>query len=79
MVEHSLPGRVEVVDAEEEVDASGELLTCCAGLLLAIGSGQQHPVCAPGGRTTTHRFGRPSLVIAGESSTTSKPRASTKN
>lgn len=28
------------------------------------------------GRTTTHRFGRPSLVCAGESSTSSKPRTS---
>ena len=33
------------------------------------------PVRPPGGRTTTHRFGRPSLVVRdGESSTRSKPR-----
>jgi hypothetical protein len=35
-------------------------------------------VSAPGGRTTTQRFGRPSLVRAGESSTSSNPRTSTK-
>ena len=35
-------------------------------------------VAAPGGRTTTQRLGRPSLVSAGESSTSSKPSASTK-
>jgi uncharacterized protein len=37
------------------------------------------PVTAPGGRTVTQRFGRPSLVAEGESSTSSKPSASTKN
>src|SRR5262249_8326903 len=37
------------------------------------------PVAAPGGLTTTHRLGRPSLVRSGESSASSKPRASTKN
>src|SRR5262245_3092095 len=37
------------------------------------------PVSAPGGRTTTHRFGRPSLVSDSESSTRSNPRTSTKN
>src|SRR5215467_1098332 len=37
------------------------------------------PVAAPGGRTTTHRLGRPPLVVrAGESSTSSKPSAPTK-
>jgi len=34
------------------------------------------PVSAPGGRTTTHRFGRPPPVVsAGESSTRSNPSA----
>src|SRR5262249_10128519 len=36
------------------------------------------PVCAPGGRTTTQRFGRPSLVLEGESSTRSNPSTPTK-
>src|SRR5580704_18015856 len=36
------------------------------------------PVAAPGGLTTTHRLARPSLVGAGESSTSSKPSTSTK-
>lgn len=36
------------------------------------------PVSAPGGRTTTQRLGRPSLVLAGESSTSSNPRARVK-
>jgi hypothetical protein len=37
------------------------------------------PGCAhPGGRTTTHRLGRPSFVTAGESSIRSKPSASRK-
>ncbi len=31
------------------------------------------PVSAPGGRTTTHRFGRPALVNDGESSTSPNP------
>src|SRR6266851_7569946 len=33
------------------------------------------PVSAPGGRTTTQRLGRPSLVVAGESSASSNPSA----
>jgi hypothetical protein len=36
------------------------------------------PVTAPGGRTTTQRFGRPLPVSAGESSASSKPSAVTK-
>lgn len=43
VVEHSLPGRVEVIDAEEEADTSCELLADCAGLLLTIGSREQQP------------------------------------
>src|SRR5690242_9305244 len=37
------------------------------------------PVAAPGGLTTTHRLGRPSLVRSGESSASSKPSAPVKN
>ena len=43
------------------------------------GDAEGLPVCAPGGLTTTQRFGRPSFVVAGESSTRSNPNASTKN
>ena len=69
---------VEVVDPQEEPDPPGELAPDDARLVVAVGRASRSPVAAPGGRTTTQRFGRPSLVCAGESSTSSKPSASTK-
>ena len=77
---HPLKLGVEVVDAQEEPDPARELLSYRCGLGVAVRLSGSRPVRAPGGRTTTHRFGRPSLVvIAGESSTSSNPSAPTKN
>jgi hypothetical protein len=49
------------------------------GAIGYLAEGVAWPVAAPGGRTTTHRLGRPSFVRDGESSTSSKPSAFTKN
>ena len=57
---------------------AGHLLPITAAGV-AVGTVSRMPVSAPGGRTTTHRFGRPSFVSDGESSTNSKPSTSTKN
>ena len=77
MGNHPLVGRVEVVDTQEQADASRELVADRDRLVGTIGPGQQQARLRPGGRTTTQRFGRPSLVSAGESSTSSKPSTST--
>jgi len=77
--EHASAGGVEVLDAQEESDPAGVLVADGRSLSFAVGAGEQSPVSAPGGRTTTQRFGRPSLVRAGESSASSNPRASVKN
>ena len=69
----------KVVDPQEQPDPAGELPpmadTCSAPSALA----SSRPVPPPGGRTTTHRLGRPSLVSDGESSATSKPSTPVKN
>lgn len=79
-VAHAVVGGLEAVDPQEQADAFRELTSDRTRLRPAISlSEQQRALVAPGGRTTTHRFGRPSLVRDGESSTSSKPRASTKN
>jgi hypothetical protein len=69
---------VEVVDAQEEADPTGELVADGRLLLVAIGGGEEDARLRTGGRTTTQRFGRPSFVRAAESSTSSKPSVSTK-
>jgi hypothetical protein len=68
---HPLVGGSEVVYLEEEPDPAGELVADDGGLILPSARARRMPVSAPGGRTTTHRLGRPSLVSDGESSTSS--------
>lgn len=75
---HPVIGGLEVVDAQEQPDAARELVTDRARLTLSAWASSS-AVVAAGGRTTTHRFGRPSLVKDGESTTSSKPKTSTKN
>ena len=41
VVEQAPTGRVEVVDVEEEADAAGELSADGAGLLVAVGVGEE--------------------------------------
>jgi hypothetical protein len=74
MVEHPTSGCVEVVDAKEQPDSASVLVADGIDLSLAVGLSEEQP-----GLTTTQRFGRPSFAVAGESSTRSKPNASTKN
>ena len=75
---HPCARGIEVLDVEEETDPAGGLLPDDGGLVSPSARASSRPVAAPGGRTTTHRLGRPSFVRAGESSTSSKPSASTK-
>ena len=78
-VDHSLVSAIEVVDAKEQADAAGELLADrwrADARRLPSRAG-----CRSGlhsGRTTTQRFGRPSLVSDGVSSTSSNCSTSTK-
>ena len=66
-------GRVEVVNAQEERDPSGTLLSDAGALVFAVGTGQEETgLRPPRGLTTTQRFGRPSFVVAGVSSVTRK-------
>ena len=72
-------GGGDVVDVEEEPDAPGPLVTDRHRLALAVGPREQHPGARARRTTTTQRFGRPPVdVVAGESSTSSNPTASTK-
>jgi hypothetical protein len=75
---HALICGLEIIDAKEHADATGELLADGLRLPLAVRP-RRTAVRAFGGLTTTHRLGRPSFVDAGESSTSSKPSFSTKN
>ena len=77
-VDHSLVSAIEVVDAKEQADAPGELLADDGVLMLAVCLREQDAGLASAGRTTTQRFGRPSLVSDGVSSTSSNRSTSTK-
>lgn len=79
MVEHPPPSCLEVVDTKEQPDSTCVLTADGLDLSLAVGLSEQQPGLCPGGLTTTHRFGRPSFVVVGESRTRSNPNASTKN
>jgi hypothetical protein len=69
---------IEILHVEEETDPPGGLLPDDGGLVFSVGLARSKPVTAPGGRTVTHRLGRPSLVRDGESSASSNPSTSTK-
>lgn len=76
---HPSVSGVEVVDTEEEPDRPATWLPTAARWCSPSARASGIPVWAPGGRTTTYRLGRPSLVSDGESSTRSKPSTSLKN
>jgi hypothetical protein len=77
-LDHASVGGVEVVNLEKEADAAGELVADGCALLRTVGLGEQD-ACLPAPGTDNHPSLRsPSLVCAGESSTSSKSSASTK-
>jgi hypothetical protein len=69
----------KVVHPQEEADPARQLVAHDRRLAFPVGAGEQDAGLAARRPTTTHRFGRPSFVSDGESSTRSNPRASTKN
>jgi hypothetical protein len=79
MVEHPPPSCLEVVDTKEQPDSTCVLAADGMDLCAPSDSARSSPVCASSGLATTQRFGRPSFVVAGESSTRLNANASTKN
>jgi hypothetical protein len=75
---HLQVGRVDILNVEEETHPAAACFPTMAAWSSPSARASSRPVAAPGGRTTTHRLGRPSFVTDGESSTSSKPSALTK-
>ena len=77
--EHPLPGGIEVVDAQEQPDPARELVADGLLLAVAVGLGEQQPRLRARWADDDPPL-RPAVVrLDGESSTSSNPRASTKN
>jgi hypothetical protein len=76
--EHALVRRIEIVDAQEQPDATSELLPYDACLLVPIGAREENACLAAIGTNDDQRFDRPSLVSDGVSSTKLNCRPSTK-
>jgi hypothetical protein len=76
---HPVIGLNKVIHAQEEANTTTCLASNNGSLVVSIRLSEQYPCLTSGGSTTTHRFGRPSLVNDGESSANSKPTFSTKN
>jgi hypothetical protein len=76
--EHALVRRIEIVDAQEQPDATSELLPYDACLLVPIGPREENACLAAIGTNDDQRSDRPSLVSDGVSSSKLNCRTSTK-
>ena len=56
---------LEIVNVQEEAHPAPGLPPDDGGLVFSVSPASSRPVPAPGGRTTTHRLGRPSFVSGG--------------